>query len=128
MPHRISALVIASSLLLSARVAAADEPPSQPPPPLGVQPPMAPAFPPPPPPPLAAQTSTPTIAVTVDAGREGVVLERRASAEHTYGRAVFVLPIVTSAESWEPVCITPCNVELSRWSSYRIAKTNGVTP
>jgi hypothetical protein len=67
------------------------------------------------------------VPTTVDAGRESVVIERRITSEETMGRVVFVLPIITKTNTWEPVCVTPCNVELPRWSSYRVAETNHVT-
>ena len=67
------------------------------------------------------------VAVTIEGPREGIVVERQVASEETGGRVAFVLPIETSTDTWESVCVAPCRVELPRWSSYRVARANGVT-
>jgi hypothetical protein len=106
------------------RPASADEPPVAPPAP---PPPPSPRPPPPDAPLPLHEHGGGEVPASVEGPREGIVLARRVSSEETGGRVAFVLPIETSSDRWEPVCVTPCRVELPRWSSYRVDRANGVT-
>ena len=66
------------------------------------------------------------VLTTVESGSKNAVIERRISTEETYGRVLFAVPIHTKNQTWEQVCVAPCRVDLDRFSSYRVAKANGM--
>ncbi|HEY1691200.1 MAG TPA: hypothetical protein VGG39_03520 [Polyangiaceae bacterium] len=114
---------------------------AQQPPPLPPPPPPAPAAPtaavvqatppqpaPPPSPvpaPTPAQIEERRVHVDVESTHDEAVLERRVSLEEGNGQYVF-LPYHTTVATWEQVCVTPCRVDLDRYSSYRVAGMNHV--
>jgi hypothetical protein len=63
--------------------------------------------------------------VTIDSTKPATVIERRISAHETDGSYLFV-PYHSSETAWEQVCVTQCQVDLDRFSSYRVGKLNGV--
>lgn len=117
--HFAAALFV--STMIIAGGASAQEATTQPSPPL---PPNAPTTAPPPP---SSGGPEHRIMTTIDAGREGVVLERHVKTEESYGRIAVVIPTHSTTNGWEPVCVTPCKVELPKYASYRIARANGVS-
>ena len=94
-------------------------------------PPVAPVPPPSASPPSPVPAPTPTqlaerrVHVDVDATRESAVIERRISTEEGQG-AYFFLPYSSTHATWEQVCVTPCHVDLDRYSTYRVATMNGI--
>lgn len=66
------------------------------------------------------------VTVTVDSTKPNAVLERRTATVESMG-AFFVIPTRDTETKWEPVCVTPCKVDLDRYSSYRIRSDNGIT-
>lgn len=117
--HFAAALVV--STMMFAGGASAQEATTQPTPPL---PPNAPTTAPPPASPAGPEHR---IMTTIDAGREGVVLERHVKTEESSGRIAIVIPTHSTVDGWERVCVTPCKVELPKYASYRIARANGVS-
>lgn len=117
--HFAAALFV-STVMFAGRASAQEEATTKPTPPL---PPNAPTTAPAPGP----GTQEHRVMTTIDAGREGVVLERHVKTEETYGRFAIVIPTHSTVDGWERVCVTPCKVELPKYSSYRIARANGVS-
>ncbi len=64
------------------------------------------------------------VTVDIDSTRAGTVVERRISLSET-GGAYFFLPYHSTESTWEQVCVTPCSVDLDRFSTYRVGKVNG---
>lgn len=105
-------------------------PPSAPP--AQAAPPSAQASPPQPaPPPSTVPAPTPAqlqerrLHVNVDSTKDSTVVERRVSVEEGNGTYIF-LPYHSATATWEQVCVTPCNVDLDRYSSYRVGALNHV--
>jgi hypothetical protein len=110
---------------------------------------MLPAPPPPPPVPATAPTTVAApaagpstspipapspeemrhrrVPVDVDSTRPNAVIERRVSTTES-GGAYFFVPFRADSAIWEQVCVTPCQVDLDRYSTYRVADRNGVAP
>ena len=65
------------------------------------------------------------VTVDIESTKPATVLERRISLNETDG-FFFFLPYHASQAVWEQVCVTPCKVDLDRFSSYRVGKFNGV--
>jgi hypothetical protein len=63
------------------------------------------------------------VSVRIDSTRDGAVIERRVSSEESTG-AFLVLPFKYSNSVWEQVCVTPCVVDLDRFSTYRVNAQN----
>ena len=53
------------------------------------------------------------------------MVERRVSVSESNGAYLFV-PYHSTEAIWEQACVTPCQVDLDRYSTYRIGKVNGV--
>jgi hypothetical protein len=117
-----------------------------PPPP----PPATPPAPPPPPSPAdkaAATAATPAsgagvtpipaptpeemrhrrLPVDIESTRPGAVVERRITTTESDG-VYFFVPFRSSSAIWEQVCVTPCQVDLDRFSTYRVSARNGISP
>lgn len=118
----------------SPEVAPPPPPPPQPPPRPAPPPPRpreeaAPPQPVPPPSPVPAPTPAQLqerrLHVDIGSTRDSTVIERRVSLEEGNGTYVF-LPYHSSNATWEQVCVTPCQVDLDRFSSYRVASMNHV--
>jgi hypothetical protein len=142
--RRRSSLALALGLLVTSSTVFADPPPPPPPPAAPQGEPQPPAkhetpreqaaavVPQPTPPPSAVPAPTPEeirrrrVTVTVDSTREGTVLERRTSVKEELG-AVVVIPFRAVDSTWEQVCVAPCEVDLDRFSSYRVSSQNGVS-
>jgi hypothetical protein len=62
--------------------------------------------------------------VTIDSSRPNAVVERRVSVKEQLG-AFIVVPFRATDSTWEQVCVTPCTVDLDRFSTYRIDAQNG---
>jgi hypothetical protein len=90
------------------------------------------SVPQPTPPPSAVPAPTPEeirrrrVDVRIDATRPDTILERRTSVKEELG-AFIVLPFRSTQATWEQVCVTPCNVDLDRFSTYRISPQNGIS-
>jgi|CZKU01.1.fsa_nt_gi hypothetical protein len=67
------------------------------------------------------------VPVDIDATRPGAVVERRVSVTESDG-AYFFVPFRSSSSIWEQVCVTPCQVDLDRFSTYRVSARNGISP
>jgi hypothetical protein len=65
--------------------------------------------------------------VDIESTRSSAVIERRVSVTESDG-AYFFVPFRSSSAIWEQVCVTPCQVDLDRFSSYRVSARNGVSP
>ncbi len=98
---------------------------SPPPPPQAVVPQTAPA-PSPVPAPSPAEMRHRRVSVDVESTHPATVIERRVSVTETEG-AYFFLPIQSRSSIWEEVCVTPCQVDLDRFSTYRVTARNGVS-
>ncbi|HEY4014060.1 MAG TPA: hypothetical protein VGM06_12030 [Polyangiaceae bacterium] len=61
----------------------------------------------------------------IDSAMPGTVVERRISLSES-GGAYFFLPFRSTESTWEQVCVTPCSVDLDKYSTYRVGKVNGV--
>jgi hypothetical protein len=61
----------------------------------------------------------------IDATQPSAVVERRISMTEGDGSYVF-LPYHSTEALWEQVCVTPCRVELDRFSSYRVSRQNHI--
>lgn len=102
--------------------------PAAPPP----QPPAPAVVPQPTPPPSAVPAPTPEelrrrrIVVHIDATRPSSVVERRVSVKENIG-AFIILPYRGSESTWEQICVTPCSVDLDRFSTYRVPAQNHVS-
>jgi hypothetical protein len=66
------------------------------------------------------------VSVDVESTRPSTVLERRVSVTESEG-AYFYLPFQSRSSIWEEVCVTPCQVDLDRFSTYRVTARNGVS-
>ncbi len=66
------------------------------------------------------------VTVRVDSTRPDTVLERRTSVKEEVG-AFIILPFRASDATWEQVCVTPCEADLDRFSTYRISPQNKVS-
>src|ERR1019366_1071842 len=111
--------------------------------PLSPPPPAAPSPPPGPPTAVVAPQSGPAtspvpapspeemrhrrLPVDIDSTRPGAVVERRVSVTESDG-AYFFLPYRSTSAIWEQVCVTPCQIDVDRFSSYRVSARNGISP
>jgi hypothetical protein len=90
------------------------------------------AIPQPTPPPSAVPAPTPEeirrrrVTVRIESTRPNAVIERRTSVKEEIG-AFIVLPFRTHDSTWEQVCVTPCEVDLDRFSTYRVSTMNGIS-
>jgi len=66
------------------------------------------------------------VTVDIDSSAPSTVVERRVSVTESEG-AYFFLPFRSWASIWEGVCVSPCQVDLDRFSTYRVAARNGVS-
>jgi hypothetical protein len=66
------------------------------------------------------------VAVDVESTQPSTVIERRVSVTESEG-AYFFLPFQSRSSIWEEVCVTPCQVDLDRFSTYRVTARNGVS-
>jgi hypothetical protein len=66
------------------------------------------------------------VAVDVESTQPSTVVERRVSITESEG-AYFFLPFQTRSSIWEEVCVSPCQVDLDRFSTYRVTARNGVS-
>lgn len=64
--------------------------------------------------------------VRIDSTRPDTVVERRTSVKEEIG-AFIVIPFHATDATWEQVCVTPCDVDLDRFSTYRISPQNKVS-
>jgi hypothetical protein len=118
--------------------------------PLPLPPSAAPPLPPPPPVPGASATTVASttqpgpstspvpapspeemrhrrVPVDIESTRPSAVIERRVSVTES-GGSYFFLPYTSSSAIWEQVCVSPCQVDLDRYSSYRVSARNGISP
>jgi hypothetical protein len=65
------------------------------------------------------------VVTDIDSTTPGTAIERRVSLTESGGAYIF-LPFHSTESTWEQVCVTPCTVDLDKYSSYRVGKTNGV--
>lgn len=98
--------------------------PAATPPPSGAVPQTAPA-PSPVPAPTPEEIRRRRVAVDVESTQPSAVLERRVSVTESEG-AYFFLPFGSRSSIWEQVCVTPCQVDLDRFSTYRVTARNGI--
>jgi hypothetical protein len=75
--------------------------------------------------PTRAELRRRRVAVHVESTRPGAVLERRVVTKESQG-AFIVLPFKSTEATWEQVCVTPCSVDLDRFSSYRVSAQNHI--
>ncbi len=66
------------------------------------------------------------VGVDIEATKPSAVVERRVSLTESDG-AYFFLPYRSTSSIWEQVCVTPCQVDLDRFSTYRVAARNQVS-
>jgi hypothetical protein len=66
------------------------------------------------------------VVVDVDSTRASAVLERRVSVTESDG-VYFYVPFRATSSIWEQVCVTPCQVDLDRFSTYRVTARNGTS-
>jgi hypothetical protein len=66
------------------------------------------------------------VAVDVESTQPSTVVERRVSVTESEG-AYFFLPFQSRSSIWEEVCVSPCQVDLDRFSTYRVTARNGVS-
>jgi hypothetical protein len=84
------------------------------------------------PPPSAIPAQTPEeirhrrLTVRVDSTRPNTVVERRTSVKEEVG-AFVVIPFRAVDSTWEQICVTPCEVDLDRFSTYRVSPQNGIS-
>jgi hypothetical protein len=84
------------------------------------------------PPPSAIPAQTPEeirhrrLTVRVDSTRANTVVERRTSVKEEVG-AFVVIPFHAVDSTWEQICVTPCEVDLDRFSTYRVSPQNGIS-
>ena len=122
------AVLVAFTWAATPTRALAEEPPPLPPP----GPPAAGATPQAAPPPTAVPGPSQEeirhrrVPVDVEATRASAVLERRISVTESDG-AYFFMPFRSTSAIWEQVCVTPCQVDLDRFSTYRVTARNGVS-
>jgi hypothetical protein len=65
------------------------------------------------------------VTVDIDSPRSATIVERRISVTESGGAYLF-LPYRSTESVWEQVCVTPCSVDLDRFSTYRVGKLGGV--
>jgi hypothetical protein len=134
----VVAALIVSSLPATA---IADPPPDKSPQPAQPPPPAAhetahelsaATVPQPTPPPSAVPAPTPEeirhrrVTARIDSTRPDSVIERRTSVKEELG-AFIVLPFRMTDSIWEQVCVTPCQADLDKFSTYRVRAQNGVS-
>ncbi len=84
------------------------------------------------PPPSSVPAPTPEeirrrrVTVQIDSTRPDNVVERRTSVRDEVG-AFIVVPFRSTDSTWEQVCVTPCLVDLDKFSTYRVRAQNGVS-
>jgi hypothetical protein len=66
------------------------------------------------------------LTVRVDSTRPNTVVERRTSVKEEVG-AFVVIPFRAVDSTWEQICVTPCEVDLDRFSTYRVSPQNGIS-
>jgi hypothetical protein len=141
-PQFALVLAVLSSAWMPREASALEPTPaSAPPPAQSAPPPSAPV-----PPPAGAATTVPQsapaaspvpaptpdemrhrrVSVDIDGTKPSAVVERRVSFTETEG-AYFFVPFRASSAIWEQVCVTPCQVDLDRFSTYRVAARNHVS-
>jgi hypothetical protein len=59
------------------------------------------------------------VTVDIDSTLATTIVERRVSVSESSGAYLF-LPYRSTETVWEQVCVTPCEVDLDRFSTYRI--------
>ncbi len=64
--------------------------------------------------------------VDIDGTKPSAVVERRVSVTESDG-VYFFAPFRSTSSIWEEVCVTPCQVDLDRFSTYRVTARNGVS-
>ena len=64
--------------------------------------------------------------VRIDSSRPSAVVERRMSVKEEIG-AFLVLPFRSTDSTWEQICVTPCEVDLDRFSTYRVSAQNHIS-
>ena len=124
-PIRAGIAVALASALVSLPASAQQALPPLLPPPAQPAPPPSASPPSPVPAPTPMQLAERRVRVDVDSTRDAAVVERRISSEEGHGNYFFV-PYNTTNATWEQVCVTPCHVDLDRYSSYRVATMNGI--
>jgi hypothetical protein len=77
--------------------------------------------------PTPQETQHRRLPVDIESTKPGAVVERRVSTEESEGTYFFV-PFRTSSAIWEQVCVTPCQVDLDRFSTYRVSARNRISP
>jgi hypothetical protein len=122
-------LLALAAALVRAPVAGAQSAPPQPPAPTPASaqaavPQTAPA-PSPIPAPTPQEIRERRVPTEIDSVKPGTVVERRMSLSES-GGAYFFLPFRSTESTWEQVCVTPCSVDLDKYSTYRVGKVNGV--
>ncbi|HEX3769517.1 MAG TPA: hypothetical protein VHV30_01575 [Polyangiaceae bacterium] len=65
--------------------------------------------------------------VDIESTKPGAVVERRVTTEESDG-VYFFVPFRSSTSTWEQVCVAPCQVDLDRFSTYRVSGRNGISP
>lgn len=68
----------------------------------------------------------PKVNMAVTADRVGVVIEHRVNAVEGWQTTLGV-PVYTSTQQWEPVCVAPCNVKVDPNAIFRVGGV-GVAP
>jgi hypothetical protein len=66
------------------------------------------------------------VVVDVESTQPSAVLERRVSVTESEG-SYFFLPFGSRSSIWEEVCVTPCQVDLDRFSTYRVSARGGIS-
>jgi hypothetical protein len=118
------AAALASAQLASAQSAVPPAPAPQPASAQAAVPQTAPA-PSPIPAPTPQEIRERRVLTDIDSTPPGTAIERRISLTEA-GGAYFFLPFRSTESTWEQVCVTPCTVDLDKYSSYRVGKANGV--
>ena len=91
----------------------------------------APAYPPPMamspvPAPTSFEISHRRMPVRIDSSHPNAVVERRVSTKDSTG-AFLVLPFRSTDTTWEQICVTPCTVDIDRFSTYRVSAQNHIS-
>lgn len=76
--------------------------------------------------PTPQEISRRRMSVRIDATRPAAVIERRVTTRESAG-AFIILPYKSTDTVWEQVCVTPCSVDLDRFSTYRVRAQNYIT-
>ncbi|HTB77402.1 MAG TPA: hypothetical protein VK762_29360 [Polyangiaceae bacterium] len=66
------------------------------------------------------------VVVDVESTLPSAVVERRVSITESEG-SYFFLPFGSRSSIWEEVCVSPCQVDLDRFSTYRVSPRNGIS-